>query len=173
MRRVTGWEELGGYRLDDEDAAELLARQTECTFVWAGSGGHPIGAVVNYLFRDGRFWVTSTDRRPRVAAVRVDPRVSLVVSSKGSGITERRSLTCRGLAVVHRDRKTKDWFLTALAAAVRPGDPVRQAEFARLLDSEGRVVIEIVPQRVTDFDGAKMWAAAPQAQPEAFPTTQA
>jgi hypothetical protein len=100
-----------------------------------------------------------------VACVRRDPRVSVVVSSKGSGIDARRSLTCRGLAVVHEDRATKDWFFPELAAAVRPDDPARRTEFARLLDSEHRVVIEVVPQRLTGFDGAKMWATAPQAAP--------
>lgn len=85
---VTGWEDLSGYRLDNEAATEPLDRQTECTFVWVGTGRHPIRAVVDYLFRDGRFWVSATDRRPRVAAVRSDPRASLVVSSKGSGIAD-------------------------------------------------------------------------------------
>ncbi|WP_322779601.1 pyridoxamine 5'-phosphate oxidase family protein [Frankia sp. Cas4] len=163
---VRGWEDLSAFTLDDDGEAELLAQQTECTVVWVNATGHPLGAVVNYMFRRGRFWVTATDWRPRVAAMRRDNRVSVVVSSKGSGIPARRSLTYRGLAVVHDDRATKDWFLPEFAAAMRPGDPAKQAEFARLLDSTARVIIEVVPQRRTGFDGAKMWATAPQVAPE-------
>ena len=41
---------------------------------------------MNYVFRDGRFWLTASSQRARVPAVRRDPRVSIVVSSLGSGI---------------------------------------------------------------------------------------
>ncbi|WP_131745723.1 hypothetical protein [Frankia sp. Cppng1_Ct_nod] len=163
---VRGWEDLSSFTLDDDGEAELLARQTECTFVWVNATGHPLGAVVNFIFRRNRFWATATDWRPRVAAIRRDDRVAIVVSSKGSGIPQRRSLTYRGLAVVHDDRATKDWFFPEFSAAMRPGAPARQAEFARLLDSTGRVVIEVVPQRRTGFDGAKMWTSAPQGAPD-------
>ncbi|WP_157985267.1 nuclear transport factor 2 family protein [Lentzea terrae] len=103
---VTGWEDLSGYRLDNEAATEPLDRQTECTFVWVGTGRHPIRAVVDYLFRDGRFWVSATDRRPRVAAVRSDPRVSLVVSSKGSGIADPPLAHLPGALAQHIRRNT-------------------------------------------------------------------
>jgi hypothetical protein len=160
-----GWEDLSAYQLDDPDEQELLARQRECTFVWLSPRGHPVGVVVNFVFRRGRFWVTATDWRPRIAAVRRDPRVSVVVSSLGSGIPQRRSLTYQGLATVHTDRATIDWFLPEFSAAMRPDEPAKQAEFARLLDSAGRVVVEITAERRTGYDGAKMWSTAPQAAP--------
>jgi 2,3-bisphosphoglycerate-dependent phosphoglycerate mutase len=162
---VVGWENLGGFRLDPTDEADLLDRQTECTLIWSDGTGHPLGAVVNYLVRDGRFWLTATDRRPRVAAIRRDPRVSIAISSRGSGIPHRRSLTVRGQARVHDDDDVKAWFLPALAERMRPGDGERQIAFARHLDSPGRVVIEVVPERLIGFDGTKMWATAPEAAP--------
>ncbi len=167
--QVSGWEDLSAYRMADAEHAELLERQVECTLVWLAADGHPIGAVVNYVFRRGRFWLTATDHRPRIAAMRRDPRVSVVVSSRGSGITVRRSLTCRGRVTVRDDPGVKAWMLPELAAAVRPGSPERQAEFARLLDSPGRLVLEVMPERWTGFDGAKMWSAAPAAAPSADP----
>jgi hypothetical protein len=118
---------------------------------------------MNFVCHHGHLWLTATEKRARVTAIRRDARVSVAISSLGSGIAHRQSLTCRGRAVVHEDAQTKRWFLPALAAAVRPGDPARQAEFARLLDSPLRVVIEVVPERWTPFDGAKMWRAAPRA----------
>lgn len=160
-----GWEDLTAYRMADAESADLLAQQIECTLIWHSTDGHPIGAIVNYVFRRDRFWVTATDHRPRIAAIRLDPRVSVVISSRGSPITARRSLTCRGTAIVHDDPSVKAWMLPELAAAVRPGSPQRQAEFARLLDSPGRLVIEVQPQKWTGFDGAKMWSAAPGAAP--------
>jgi nitroimidazol reductase NimA-like FMN-containing flavoprotein (pyridoxamine 5'-phosphate oxidase superfamily) len=155
------WEDVRGYDLAPDDETELLARQTECTFVWLGASGHPVGVVMNFVFRDGRFWLTASRRRKRIAAVERDPRVSVVLSSRGSGIAARRSLTYQGRCVVHDDDATKEWFYPALAAAVRPGQPERAAAFRAQLDSPGRVVLEVVPRLRIGFDGDRMWQASP------------
>ncbi len=157
---VSGWEDLSRYGLDASDEQQLLASQRECTFIWTNKDGHPLGAIVNYIEHDGRLWLTATSKRPRVAAVRADPRVSVTISSKGSGITSRQSITVKGTCTVHDDEATKQWFFTEFSNALRPGEPQRAAEFARLLNSEHRVILEVVPTATTRFDGAKMWAAA-------------
>jgi general stress protein 26 len=159
------WEDVRSYTLEEEQEAELLARQTECTFIWLAKDGHPMGVVMNYLPHDGRFWLTATQGRPRIAAVRRDPRVSIAITSKGSGIAVSRSLSYKGSCVVHEDDATKAWFYPAFAARLRPDDAVKAASFAAHLDSPGRVVLEIVPDRRIGFDSAKMWAAAPSAGP--------
>ena len=76
------YEDVTGYGLDAADEAELLARQVECTFIWGNAAGHPVGVIMNYVFRDGRFWLTASGQRARVAAVRRDPRVAVAVSSR-------------------------------------------------------------------------------------------
>ena len=162
---VSGWEDLSKYGLDTADEQKLLATQHECTFIWTNKQGHPLGAIVNYIERDGHLWLTATSMRPRVAAVRADPRVSVTISSKGSGITARQSITVKGTCVVHDDEATKEWFFPAFSTALRPGEPERAAEFARLLNSEHRVILEVVPIGTTRFDGAKMWQAAPSGAP--------
>jgi len=159
------WEDVRSYTLEEQQEAELLDRQTECTFIWLGKDGHPMGAVMNYLAHDGRLCLTATQGRPRIAAVRSDPRVSIAITSKGSGIPVSKSLTYKGACVVHEDDGTKAWFYPAFAARLRPDDPTKAASFAAHLDSPGRVVLEIVPERRIGFDSAKMWAAAPSAAP--------
>ena len=132
------YEDVTVYSLDESAEAELLARQAECTFIWSNSAGHPVGVIMNYVFRDGSFWLTASSQRARVPAVRRDPRVSIVVSSLGSSIKARKSLTYKGQCVIHQDEATSAWFYPALAAAVRPGDPEAQAGFVRHLDSPRR-----------------------------------
>jgi hypothetical protein len=156
------WEDVRSYTLDEDDESELLRRQTECTFIWAGKEGFPMGVVVNFIFREGRFWLTATEHRPRIASLRRDPRVSVAVSSKGTGIGVSRSLTYKGTCVLHDDAETKAWFYPDFAAAMRPGDPERSAAFAAHLDSPGRLVLEVLPQKRIGYDAAKMWKAAPQ-----------
>jgi hypothetical protein len=42
------YEDVTKYGLDPAGEAELLARQTECTFIWSNSEGHPLGVIMNY-----------------------------------------------------------------------------------------------------------------------------
>jgi Pyridoxamine 5'-phosphate oxidase len=157
------YEDVTVYQLDQAGEAELLGTQTECTFIWSNASGHPVGVIMNYVFRDGRFWLTASGQRARVPAVRRDPRVSIAVSSRGSGIPSAKSLTYKGQCVVHENEETKAWFYPALAAAVRPGDPEAQAAFARHLDSPRRVVLEVVPEGRIGFDSTQMWRDTPDA----------
>jgi hypothetical protein len=158
---VRDWEDVRGFGLDPADETRLLDAQTECTFVWVGASGHPTGVIMNYIVRDGRFWLTASTMRKRIAAVQRDPRVSVVISSKGAPVAARQSLTYLGRCVVHQDAATKAWFYPAFAAAMRPQDPARAEAFRAQLDSPNRAVLEVVPERRIGFDGAKMWRASP------------
>lgn len=138
-------EALRGTHLDTADQHELLSRQTECGFVFTGEQGWPSGVVMSYVVADGRFWLTSVEGRAQVDALAEDPRVSIVVSSAGSGLPGRRMLSVRGVATVHRDEDTLSWFLGEFTSRLQPGDPV---SWRRLLDSPNRVVVEVRPVKV-------------------------
>ena len=161
------FEDVRAYTLENDDEATLLEAQTECTMIWLSKDGHPMGVIVNYIYRDGRFWLTATEMRPRIAAMRLDPRVSIAISSKGSSVTARQSLTYKGTAVLHTDDATLEWFIPEFSRAMRPESAAAAESFGEHLRSPGRVVIELVPQKRIGFDSTKMWAAAPSAAPDA------
>jgi hypothetical protein len=163
---VDDYEDVTGYTLSSDREQELLTKQTECTFIWANRDGFPVGVIMNYVFADGRFWLTASGQRKRIAAVRRDPRVSIAITSRGAGISTSQSLTYKGQCIVHDDEPTKQWFYPLLAAAVRPGDEAKQAAFAAFLDSPRRVVLEIVPEQRIGFDSDAMFKATPSAAPE-------
>ncbi len=154
------FEDVSMFHLAGDREVELLTRQNECTFIWRTSEGDPVGVIMNYVYRDGRFWLTATRRRKRIAAIERDPRVAIAISSRGTGIGTSQSITYKGRAVLHDDAETKAWFYAALSAAVRPGEPDKQAAFAANLDSPGRVVIELVPTTRIGFDSAAMFAGS-------------
>jgi nitroimidazol reductase NimA-like FMN-containing flavoprotein (pyridoxamine 5'-phosphate oxidase superfamily) len=160
------YEDLSSYVLTAEREREMLDHQTECTFMWTTKAGEPVGVIMNFVHRDGRFWLTSAEQRKRVAAVRRDPRVAITITSKGSGVATGRSVTYKGTAVIREDEATKAWFYPALAERVRPGEPDKQAAFARFLDSPHRVILEIEPTGRIGFDSVAMWAATPEAAPD-------
>jgi len=129
-----------------------------------------MGVIVNFIHRDGRFWLTASEERPRIASIRKDPRVSIAVTSKGSAVKERRSITYKCMAEVHTDRETLDWVLPEFAAAMRPGEPEKAEAFRQMLDSPERVVLELVPVTRIGFDSAKMWKASEAARPSDSPS---
>ena len=164
------YEDVTGYTLDVDDEERLLLAHNECTFIWSNREGWPVGVTMSYIWRNGRFWLTASGQRARVAAVGRDPRVSIVVSSTGSPVAKNKTVTWKGTCTVHTDGETRAWFYPELAAALYD-DPGRQRSFEAFLDSPRRVVLEVRPVQRIGFDGAKMaaatatWMAAADAAP--------
>ena len=155
------YEDVSMFRLAEDRERALLDAQTECCFMWTTKDGDPVGVIMNYVVKDDRFWVTCTRRRKRVAAVEARPRVAIAITSRGTDIGVSQAVTYKGTAVVHEDEDTKSWFYPALAARVRPESADHQAAFVSHLDSDGRVVIEIVPDTRIGFDAEEMFRDSP------------
>ncbi len=157
------YEDVTVYGLDDADEQELLLAQNECTFIWSNKEGWPVGVIMSYVFRDGKFWLTASNQRARIAAVRRDPRVSIAVTSTGSSVRRNKTVTYKGTCKVHgpSDESTplKEWFYNELAAAIRPDDETAKNYFAKFLDSPRRVILEIEPTQRIGYDGTKMGKA--------------
>ncbi len=149
------YEDVTAYDLDPADEEQLLLAHNECTFIWANREGWPVGVVMSYVWREGRFWLTASSQRARISAVRRDPRVCVVVTSTGSPIPRNKAITWKGRCTVHDEAETKAWFYPELARALQP-DEARAAQFVRYLDSPRRVVLEVTPTQRIGYDGAKM-----------------
>jgi general stress protein 26 len=158
---VDSYEDVSMYALDTSREQALLDAQTECCFMWSTSAGDPVGVIMNYVAKDGRFWLTCTRRRKRVPAIEARPRVAIAISSRGTDIGVSQTVTYKGSATVHEDGATKAWFYAALAAKVRPESADQQAAFVHHLETPGRVVIEIVPDTRIGFDAEKMFKNSP------------
>ena len=59
---IHDYEQVSVYALDDAQREELLRTHVECTFNWSTRDGWPMGVIMSYLWRDGRFWLTGTRR---------------------------------------------------------------------------------------------------------------
>ena len=153
------YEDVTVFGLDDDVEREMLDAQNECTFIWSNKEGWPVGVIMSYVFRDGKFWLTASNQRARINAVRRDPRVCIVVTSTGSKMARNKTVTYKGNCIVHDDRETLEWFYPELSAVIRPGDEDGQALFTKFLDSPRRVVLEVVPTQRIGYDGAKMGKA--------------
>ena len=151
------YEDVTKYTLDAEDEAQLMSAQNECTFMWSTKDGWPVGVIMSYIHRDGKFWLTASSQRARISAVRRDPRVCIAVTSTGSSMGPGKTVTYKGICTVHDDAETKAWFYPALAEAFTD-DPQRRENWVRFLDSPRRVILEVDPGKRIAYDGAKMSA---------------
>ncbi len=158
-QEIRDYEDVAVYPLDDETFERLMALQTECAVVWSTRDGWPVGVMHRFVWRDGRVWVTTARHRVRVPALRRDPRSSVIVSSEGTELGGDKTVTMKTLATIHASDEVKAWFYPALAEKLNPGRPDRAAAFQSMLDSPGRVVIELEPVKFISYDGAKLRAA--------------
>ena len=157
------YDDVTQYPLDDEMREEILRKQIECVFIWGPKDHWAVGVLMTYIWKDGRFWVSATSQRKRIAAIKRDPRVSVVVSSHGTDLGPAKGITAKGRAIIHEDRETLDWFLPACAAVNIPTAGPLQDAFAKMMDTEKRVVIEVVPEKWITFDATKMMMASIEA----------
>lgn len=158
---VDSYEDVSRFDLDGGRETTLLNKQTECTFMWTTSSGDPVGVIMNFVWHDGAFWLTCTRQRKRVPAILARPRVAVAITSRGTDIGISQAVTYVGAAVVRDDAEIKAWMYPALAARARPGDAAKQAAFVHHLDTPGRVVIQLIPERRIGFDSEAMFANSP------------
>ncbi|MCY3646171.1 MAG: hypothetical protein F4Y50_00215 [Dehalococcoidia bacterium] len=153
------------YPLDDDVKEELLNTVGEAVLNWSTKDGWPVGVMHAVVWAKGSFWMTAAAHRHRMAALRRDPRCSVVLTSTGTHLGPGKTITAKCRCVMYEDRETKDWFYHALA--FRPGaDPEQAAAFEKSLDSPLRVVMELVPEKWITFDGAKMGMATAGVLPD-------
>ena len=151
------YEDLTTMKLDDEALRSLVEPGGECIFNWTTTDGYPVGVVVAYVYRDGKFWTTCADRRKRVPALRKRPQSGIVINRNG------KTASYKGDSIVHANGdagfdELKTWFYATLSGvAAAPEDAYRRA-FAKFLDSPHRVIIETDARLVVAFDTMKFAA---------------
>lgn len=147
-------EDLSRLKLTEAEQAELLEKQTECSVIFLGKDGWPRGVIMSFLYAHGCFWLTAVEGRIQTLAIENDPRVSIMVSGKGTDLGGRQMLSLRGRATLLRDGDARAWFYPRFARRLAPDDP---AAFIRLLDSEHRVIFKVDVVSITaSHDSRKM-----------------
>ena len=158
-------EQVSIYPFTDETRDELLTKARECVFNWSTRDGWPVGVVHGFVWHEGRGWITCGVHRHRVAAIRRDPRCSLVVSGVSAPDGPNGAITIKGRAIIHDDDETKKWFYPALARGpygsgmsgpLTPEQEKQADAFVERLNSPLRIIIEIVPEKWIMLDSDKM-----------------
>ena len=156
------YEDLTSMRLDDEALNALVGPGGECIFNWTTVDGYPVGVVVAYVYRDGKFWTTCAARRKRVPALRKRPQSAIVINRNG------KTASYKGDSIVHAPgdegfEALKGWFYPTLSGGQTHRDDEYRRTFAKFLDSPHRVIIETDARLVVAFDTMKFAAFTAQA----------
>jgi hypothetical protein len=157
-------EQVSIYPFAPAKREELLSKARECVLNWSTKDGWPMGVVHAFVWHDGRAWITCGRHRHRIAALRRDPRCSVVVSGIAAPDGPNGAITIKGRAIIHDDEATKRWFYPALARGPygRAGGVLtaeaeaQAAAFEKRLDSPLRVIVEVVPEKFIELDSDKM-----------------
>ena len=159
--KLEDFEDVSVYTIDAEQRDALLQRGHEAAIVWSTRDGWPVGVMHIYIWRDGSFWVTCTQKRKRVPALRKRPQSSVIVAFE-----DEQTITAKTLATVHEPGiEHEGWFFRALAERVLAGQPQAVQDegvegFVRRLESENRVIIQFEPVKWITFDGRRVKAHA-------------
>jgi general stress protein 26 len=143
------------FPMDPSDQETLLSAQHECALIWSTRDGWPVGTMMTYLWRDGKIWMTCGGRRPRVAAIRRDGRVCVIVSGQATG-KANLAITLKGRCQLHHDAATKQWFFDQLTHMAFPDNESGRQAMLKLLSSPDRVVLSVTTEERFSYDGAKM-----------------
>ena len=154
---LENYERVSIYRLDAEAQERLLSSARECVFNWCTRDEWPMGVIMSCIWRDGRMWLTAGAHRHRISAVRRNPKVSVVVTSTGTERGPGKTATIKGTCVVHEDLETKAWFYREFSLHLYR-DEAAAVSFEKMLDSPLRVILEVIPEKLITYDGAKMFA---------------
>ena len=157
MKASEDYEKVSIYGLDPEVQQKLLTIQKECVFNWCTRDEWPMGVIMSCLWHEGRMWLTAGAHRHRIAAVRRNPRVSVVVTSTGTELGPGKTVTLKGTCQIHEDRETKEWFYPAFSRHLHGENEKQARAFMKKLDSPLRVILEVTPEKWITYDGTKMF----------------
>ena len=148
------YEDLTSMKLDEAALRGLVDGGGECIFNWTTKDGYPVGVVVAYIYRDGKFWTTCAARRKRVPALKIRPQSAIVINRDG------KTASYKGDSIVHAAGdegfdELKAWFYPALSGSEREPENAYRQSFAKFLDSPHRVIIETEARLVVAFDTVK------------------
>lgn len=129
------------FELTRDEIAALIKDANGCVVTWTRRDGHPAAAYVTHVVIDGEIYVTSRERRSKNVALRRDPRTAVVFEVPGRG-----GVTVLGRAEFSEEPAMRQRVMNAMADRAKYQGAARET-FIRNLDSPGRVVIRIVPER--------------------------
>lgn len=137
-------------RLTPDEQAAFLCEHRKCALATLDRDGFPHVVAMNFILRDGAFYMTSYGKAQKVVNIRRNPKVAVMVETGGS-YAELKGVMARGECEIIEEAEAVGevfaWMAEARGAPRSPG-AARSAP--------KRVVLKITPRKLISWDHGKL-----------------
>jgi nitroimidazol reductase NimA-like FMN-containing flavoprotein (pyridoxamine 5'-phosphate oxidase superfamily) len=139
-------------QLSPDEQAAFFREQHKAALATLDQNGFPHVVAMNYLAKDGAFYMTSYGKAQKVVNIRCNPKVALMVET-GSAYAELRGVMVRGHCEIIEGAEAVRATFAAMTEArgTTPSRPSGAADSAAK-----RVVLKIIPEKITSWDHRKL-----------------
>jgi PPOX class probable F420-dependent enzyme len=137
-------------RLTPDEQAAFLRENRKAALATLDQHGFPHVVAMNFIVRDGAYYMTSYGKAQKVLNIRRNPKVGVMVET-GGAYAELKGVMVRGDCELIEDPDAVAEVLSWLGVGrttERPASAVRSAP--------KRVALKIVPRRTTTWDHSKL-----------------
>jgi PPOX class probable F420-dependent enzyme len=139
-------------RLTPDEQAAYLRTNRKCALATLDKDGFPHVTAMNFVMRDGAFYMTSYGKAQKVVNIRRDPKVAMMVET-GTAYAELKGVMVRGLCEVIEGAEAVQQVF-AWSAEARGETYSRPAGASS--SAPKRVVLKIVPEKTISWDHSKL-----------------
>jgi PPOX class probable F420-dependent enzyme len=139
-------------RLTPDERAAYLRANRKCGLATLDKDGFPHVTAMNFVMRDGAFYMTSYGKAQKVVNIRRNPKTAMMVET-GSVYAELKGVMVRGECQIieGEDAVHQVW---AWSAEER-GETYKRPSGASS-SAPKRVVLKIVPHKIVSWDHSKL-----------------
>ena len=141
-------------QLSPDEQAAFFREHHKAALATIDQDGFPHVVGMNYVVKDGTFYMTSYGKAQKVVNIRRNPRVALMVES-GNAYSELRGVMVRGHCEIIEDLDA----VKAAFAFMAEGRGTRAPARGAVESAPKRVVLKIVPHKVISWDHSKLGGA--------------
>jgi PPOX class probable F420-dependent enzyme len=142
-------------RFTPEEQATFLREHRKAALATTDKDGFPHVVAMNFYAKDAVFYMTSYAKAQKVVNIRRNPQVALMVET-GDKYSELRGVMVRGRCEIIEG---EDAVRTAFADMARARGASYERPSAATDSAPKRVVLKIVPEKITSWDHRKLGGA--------------
>jgi PPOX class probable F420-dependent enzyme len=142
-------------RFTPEEQAAFLREHRKAALATIGADGFPHVVAMNFFVQDGAFYMTSYAKAQKVLNIRRNPKVALMVET-GDSYAELRGVMVRGHCEIIEGA---DAVRAAFADMAQARGTSTERPRAATDSAPKRVVLKIIPGKITSWDHSKLGGA--------------
>jgi len=139
-------------RLTADEQAAFLREHRKAALATIDKNGFPHVTAMNFIVRDGAFYMTSYGKAQKVVNIRRNPKIAIMAEA-GTAYAELKGVMARGLCEII-DSAEAVHQVFAWSAEARGESYSRPAGASS--SAPKRVVLKLVPQNIVSWDHSKL-----------------